>query len=53
MTAQELREKIEAVKQDLKKQDTEHARVALSSYIDYLKDELNEAEIAERSNKGT
>jgi hypothetical protein len=52
LSVQELKEKIELVKTDLKKQETEKARIALSSYLDYLKYELEEAERAERFNKG-
>jgi hypothetical protein len=53
ITSQEIRDKIKAVTEDLKKQETEKGRIALSGYIDYLKYELREAELAERSNKSS
>jgi hypothetical protein len=56
LTSKELREKIDIVTKDISKlqgEGSEKKVEALSLYIDYLKDELKEAEIAERSNKGT
>jgi hypothetical protein len=57
LTAQEYRDKIEMVKKDIEKLESigggDRKMSILSDYIQYLKDELKEAEIAERSNKGT
>jgi hypothetical protein len=57
LTAQEYRDKIEMVQKDLEKLGNEgggdRKMSMLTDYIDYLKDELKEAELAERSNKGT
>jgi hypothetical protein len=57
LTAQEYRDKIEMVKQDLEKLEStgggDRKMSMLADYIAYLKDELKEAELAERSNKGT
>jgi hypothetical protein len=57
LTAQEYRDKIEMVKQDIAKLEStgggDRKMSILNDYIEYLKDELKEAEIAERSNKGT
>jgi hypothetical protein len=53
LSVQELKDKIYAVENDLRTQENEKGRIALSSYLDYLKFELSEAERAERSNKGS
>ena len=57
LTAQNYRDKIEAVKKDIEKlgdiNGGDRKMTILSDYIEYLKDELKEAELAERSNKGT
>jgi hypothetical protein len=57
LTAQEYRDKIEMVKKDIEKLESigggDRKMSILNDYIEYLKDELKEAEIAERSNKGT
>ena len=57
LTAQEYRDKIEMVKKDLAQLGEaaggDRKMAILNDYIEYLKDELKEAEIAERSNKGT
>jgi len=57
LTAQEYRDKIEMVKKDLAKLGEvgggDRKMVMLNDYITYLEDELKEAELAERSNKGT
>ena len=57
LTAQEYRDKIEMVKKDLAKVESlgggDRKMSILTDYIAYLEDELKEAELAERSNKGT
>ena len=56
LTVKELQEKIDMVTKDISKLQGEGSNrkvESLSLYIDYLKDELKEAEDAERSNKGT
>jgi len=56
LTAKELKDKIEQVNKDLLKIQSEPGNdrkvEALNLYVDYLKDELKEAERAERLNKG-
>jgi len=57
LTAKELQEKIDMIKIDMERLRSENGNERKASilidYIDYLKDELKEAERAERSNKGT
>lgn len=53
LTVQDYLEKIAQVEKDLKGMETEKARIALAGYLDYLKDELKEAELAERSRTST
>jgi len=57
LTSKDYREKIEAVNKDIEKlrsdAGSERKISVLIDYIDYLKDELKEAERAERSNKST
>jgi septal ring factor EnvC (AmiA/AmiB activator) len=48
LTVKELEEKIKQVEEDLKKSDSENGRTVLSSYIEYLEDELKEAKQRER-----
>jgi len=44
LTVTEIKEKLEKVEGDLMRADSENARTVLASYIEYLKDELKEAE---------
>jgi len=57
LTVQEIKEKIDMVNKDIEnlRSDVGNDRKIsiLVDYIDYLKDELKEAQIAERSHKGT
>jgi hypothetical protein len=57
LTIQELKDKIEMVNKDIQglrgEPGNDHKASVLADYIEYLKDELKEAELAERSNKGT
>jgi len=45
LTVSEIEDKIKKVEEDLRSADTENARMALTSYIDYLQDELKEAKL--------
>jgi hypothetical protein len=57
LSSKDFQEKIDQVNKDLIKIQSEAGNDrkvdALNLYIDYLKDELKEAERAERLNKGT
>jgi|APCry1669191515_1035360.scaffolds.fasta_scaffold21749_4 predicted nucleic acid-binding Zn-ribbon protein len=45
LTVEQLQDKIKKIEEDLKSVNNEKGREALSSYIDFLRDELKAAEI--------
>ena len=57
LTVQEINEKIEGIKLDIEKlrgePGSERKIMFLTDYIDYLKDEIKEAERANRAGTGT
>jgi hypothetical protein len=57
LTVKEINEKIEGIKLDIEKlrgePGSDRKIMFLSDYIDYLKDEIKEAERADRSGTGT
>ena len=53
LTIEELKEKIEQIKQDMAKSDDLKSRLVLTDYISYLQDEIRMLENVNRAGTGT